>query len=105
MDEAQALNALYALANPQRLALLRLLMARAEGLAAGEIGAALGLSASRLSFHLAALEGAGLIGSVRAGRQVRYAADRRAMGLLIHHLLSDCCAGDPQVTACCRAVA
>jgi DNA-binding transcriptional ArsR family regulator len=105
MDEAQALTALSALANAQRLALVRLLMVRAEGMPAGEIAAALGLSASRLSFHLAALEGAGLIGSRRAGRQVVYAAERAVMGQLIDHLLNHCCAGDPQVSACCRAVA
>lgn len=105
MDQTQALTALSALANPQRLALVRLLMVRDHGMAAGEIGAALGLAASRLSFHLAALEGAGLIGSRRAGRQVVYAAERAVMGQLIHHLLNDCCAGDPQVSACCAVKA
>lgn len=102
MNEAQALNALAALANPQRLALVRLLMGRNGGMPAGEIGGALGLGASRLSFHLGALEAAALIRSQRAGRQVMYAADRQMMGGLIHHLLQDCCACDPQVAACCQ---
>jgi ArsR family transcriptional regulator, arsenate/arsenite/antimonite-responsive transcriptional repressor len=109
MDEAQALTALSALANPQRLALVRHLMGGCvRGQAAGDIGAALGMPPSRLSFHLAVLEGAGLIQSQRAGRHVIYAADRAAMGALMHHLLNDCCAGDPGVSACCqgaRAVA
>jgi len=57
MNRAQALTALQALANDARLDLVRLLMpVGAAGLAAGEIGRALGLSASRLSFHLSALE-------------------------------------------------
>ena len=62
MNRADALTALQALANDARLDLVRLLMpAGSTGLAAGEIGRSLGLAASRLSFHLSALEQAGLI--------------------------------------------
>lgn len=104
MDQSKALTALQALANPQRLSLLRHLMAAGHGgHAAGMLAAHFGLSASRLSFHLAALEGAALIRSRRDGRQVIYSVDRAMMGHLIGHLLNDCCMGDAEVHACCHA--
>ena len=104
MDQSKALAALQALANAQRLTLLRHLMPTGDdGLAAGHIAQALGLSASGLSFHLAAMEGAGLIRSRREGRNVFYAVDRRVIGGLLGHLLNDCCMGDAQVRDCCAA--
>jgi ArsR family transcriptional regulator, arsenate/arsenite/antimonite-responsive transcriptional repressor len=102
MDQSKALMALQALANPQRLALIRHLMG-VPGHAAGSLAACLGISASALSFHLATLESAGLIRSRREGRQVIYSADRAVMGGLIGHLLNDCCMGDAEVAACCMA--
>jgi ArsR family transcriptional regulator, arsenate/arsenite/antimonite-responsive transcriptional repressor len=102
MDQSKALVALQALANPQRLALIRHLMG-VQGHAAGTLAGCLGISASALSFHLATLEGAGLIRSRREGRQVIYSADRTVMGGLIAHLLTDCCRGDAEVQACCMA--
>jgi len=102
MDRSKALDALSALANAQRLDLVRLLMPQGdEGMAAGAIGQALGLSASRLSFHLAALEQAGLIRSRRVARNVIYAADRAGIGGTISFLLADCCMHHPEVMACC----
>lgn len=102
MDQSKALVALQALANPQRLAVVRHLM-RVDGQAAGHLAAGLGISASSLSFHLSTLESAGLIRSRRDGRQLIYAVDRAMMGHLIGHLLNDCCLGDAEVTACCLA--
>ena len=102
MDQSKALLALQALANPQRLSLMRHLIG-VEGHAAGTLAACLGISASALSFHLATLEGAGLIHSRREGRQVIYTANRALMGQLIGHLLNDCCLGDAEVHACCMA--
>jgi ArsR family transcriptional regulator, arsenate/arsenite/antimonite-responsive transcriptional repressor len=102
MDQSKALAALQALANPQRLSLMRHLMA-AQGHAAGTLAASLGISASALSFHLAALGGAGLVQSRRDGRQLIYTANRAMMGHLIGHLLNDCCMGDAEVHACCMA--
>ncbi|MCU0803066.1 MAG: metalloregulator ArsR/SmtB family transcription factor [Rhodobacteraceae bacterium] len=102
MDQSKALVALQALANPQRLALIRHLMG-VQGHAAGTLAGCLGISASALSFHLATLEGAGLIRSRRDGRQVIYSVDRAIMGGLIGHLLNDCCLGDAEVKACCMA--
>lgn len=102
MDQAHALAALSALANATRLDLVRLLIAAGpDGLAASDIADRLGLAASRLSFHLAALERARLVISRRASRNVFYAADKRALGSLIAYLLNDCCAAHPEVCACC----
>lgn len=104
MEKTQALAALSALANDRRLDLMRLLMRAGEaGLAAGEIARRLGLSASRLSFHLAQLDQAGLVRSRRVARNVIYAADVAAIGGIIHYLLNDCCRGDARVRACCQA--
>lgn len=103
MDQTQALAALSALAHETRLQILRLLVPRGqEGLPAGEIGAAVDCAASRLSFHLSAMEQAGLITARRDGRRVIYAARRREIGGLIHYLLNDCCAGDRMVRDMCR---
>lgn len=103
MDQSKALSALSALANPARLDLVRLLMPLgAEGMAAGEIGRALGLSASHLSFHLGTLEGAGLIRSRKVARNVFYSVDAAGMGATIAFLLNDCCMDHPEVVACCR---
>ena len=104
MERGKVLSALSALANDQRLDLIRLLMPKAEtGMAAGDIGRELGLSASRLSFHLAALEQAGLIRSRKVARHVFYAVDPAGLGGTIHYLLNDCCMGNAEVRACCRA--
>lgn len=103
MQQAQALSALSALANDQRLDLLRLLMPLGdEGLTAGDIARRLGLSASRLSFHLGQMEQAGLIRSRRQARNVIYSVDAEGIGRTIGYLLNDCCRGDAKVRACCR---
>lgn len=103
MDQGKALAALAALANETRLALIRLLVTRGEkGLAAGQIAGDFGMSASRLSFHLAALEQAGLIRARRESRNIFYSVDHGTMGGLIAYLLDDCCKSDPQVSACCN---
>jgi DNA-binding transcriptional ArsR family regulator len=104
MDRTRALTALAALANATRLDLVRLLVATGrEGLAASDIAGRLGLSASRLSFHLAALEQAGLVTSRRASRNIFYAADTRGLGGVIGYLLNDCCDAHPEVCACCAS--
>ena len=103
MERSKVLAALAALANDKRLELVRLLMPRGEtGLSAGEIGQHLGLGASRLSFHLAALEQAGLIRSRRASRNVFYTVDLGGLGQTIGYLMRDCCMEHPEVLACCQ---
>lgn len=103
MQKGQALSALAALANDQRLDLVRMLMPLGEeGLSAGDIARRLGLSASRLSFHLSQMEQAGLIRSRRQARNVIYSVDAEGIGRTIGYLLNDCCRGDAKVRACCR---
>ncbi|MCB5409966.1 ArsR/SmtB family transcription factor [Pseudogemmobacter faecipullorum] len=102
MEQSKALAALSALAHSDRLDLIRLLVPlQDEGMAAGQIARALGLSASRLSFHLSQLEAAGLIRSRRVARNVIYAVDARGLGSVISYLLSDCCGDHPEVLAFC----
>ncbi len=102
MERSKVLAALAALAHDRRLELVHLLMDQGDaGLAAGAIGERLGLGASKLSFHLAALEQAGLIRSRRASRNVIYAVDLSGMGATIAYLLRECCQGHPDVLACC----
>lgn len=102
MNEPQALDCLGALANDTRLKIMRLLIpAGAQGMAAGQIGAEVGAPGPRLSFHLNALEAAGLVNSTKSGRSVTYRARHQVMGALIHYLLDDCCCAHPQVQACC----
>jgi DNA-binding transcriptional ArsR family regulator len=63
----------------------------------GDLAARLGMPSSTLSFHLAALEHAGLTQSTRRGRQMFHAA--RIMGLrsLLTFLTETCCAGHPEL--------
>ncbi|MDH5530356.1 MAG: metalloregulator ArsR/SmtB family transcription factor [Paracoccaceae bacterium] len=102
MQKSKALEALSALANPTRLDLVRALMPfGTKGLSAGEIARMLDMSASRLSFHLSALEQASLISSRKAARHVFYAIDTQGLGSVIGYLLNDCCGSHPEISACC----
>lgn len=103
MEQSKVLSALAALAHEARLELLRLLMPHGEnGLTAGDIARHLGHSASRLSFHLAQLEQAGLLRSRKVARNVYYAVDPAGIGGTISYLLNDCCRENPEVLACCQ---
>jgi DNA-binding transcriptional ArsR family regulator len=103
MDSPTAVAALAALAHDRRLAVFRtLVVAGADGLAAGHIAQALAVPPSSLSHHLGLLEQAGLVQVRRAGRSLIYAADFAAMRALIDFLMEDCCQGLalPAATAC-----
>jgi DNA-binding transcriptional ArsR family regulator len=103
VEQSRVLAALSALANDTRLELVRaLIQAGKPGLPAGAIARRLDVSASRLSFHLSALEQAGLIASRRESRNVIYSADMRGLGQVIGYLLHDCCKAHPEVSACCN---
>lgn len=95
MGEAENIvAALAALAQPHRLAAFRMLVeAGPGGLAAGAIATGLDLAPSSLSFHLAQLERAGLVSTVRAGRSILYSADFVAMNALVGYLTENCCGG------------
>ena len=103
MKTPDVIEALSALAHEHRLAVYRLLVQRGpQGLPAGAIGEGIGLVPSSLTFHLQALQRAGLILQRREGRQLIYSADFDAMNGLVGYLTENCCAGSDQAcaTAC-----
>lgn len=69
----------------------------ASGMPAGEIAALLGQAPSTLSFHLSALEQAGLIQSSRQGRQIIYAVRFSGLRALFSYLTETCCGGRPDL--------
>lgn len=98
MKQEAAITGFSALAHATRLDIFRRLVeAGPEGLPAGEIAAAVGISPSSLSFHAGHLQRAGLVRSRRAGRSVFYAADFTAMAGLVDFLTRNCCGGHPEV--------
>ncbi|HET8997001.1 MAG TPA: metalloregulator ArsR/SmtB family transcription factor [Acetobacteraceae bacterium] len=98
MESDAAAASFAALSQPTRLDLIRLLIAQgANGLPAGEIASRLGLPASTLSFHLAALERAGLTQSTRQGRQIIHAARIAGLRQLLGFLTETCCGGRPEL--------
>ncbi|MFB9343472.1 ArsR/SmtB family transcription factor [Aminobacter aganoensis] len=91
-----------------RLKIVRLLVkAGPEGMAAGFIAEAAGVSPSNVSFHLKELERGGVVTARWDARSIVYSADYQALSGLIRFLLEDCCAGNPAIcqpalaTACC----
>ncbi len=98
MELSEAVSAFAALSVDTRLNLLRLLLAEgASGLPAGDLAARLGLPASTTSFHLAALERAGLTQSTRQGRQIIHAARIAGLRQLLAFLTETCCSGRPEL--------
>ena len=102
LPSADVTSALGALAQETRLALFRLLVERGpNGLSAGLIAERLGVPPSSLSFHLRALQNAGLITQRRLSRQLIYAADFAAMNALVSYLTKNCCgSGEACVPVC-----
>ncbi len=98
MDQRQALLGFGALSQETRLGIVRLLVrAGPAGLPAGEIGEAIGVSASNLSFHLKELERAGLATARREARSIIYTANYEVLRGLVGFLMEDCCAGHPKI--------
>ena len=96
MEITNAAACFDALGQPTRLGLMRALLAAGpDGLAAGDIAAALDVPSSTLSFHLRALEGAGLVAATRHGRSLVYAAQVHRLRAVLAFLLDVCCGGDP----------
>jgi ArsR family transcriptional regulator len=94
MKERQAQIAFAALSQETRLRIVReLVVAGPQGLAAGAIAEAVGVSASNVSFHLKELEAAELVRARRDGRSMFYASDHGTLADLIRFLLDDCCSG------------
>ena len=100
MKEKQAVPAFAALAQETRLAIVRRLVKEGpDGLPAGEVAAAVGVSPSNLSFHLKELERAGLVEARRQARSIIYSADFEGLRDLIGFLMKDCCGGRPEICA------
>lgn len=96
METEEAAFAFAALGQGTRLELLRALLdAGPNGLAAGEVAARLGVPASTLSFHLRALDQAGLIAATREGRSLIYAVQFARLRSLLAFLAEACCGGEP----------
>ena len=101
--EAHAISALSALAQPTRLAIVRLLMKHEPvGITAGQIAETIGAPHNTLSSHLAILVRAGLLRSSREGRTIIYRSDVEGMRSVIAFLVDDCCDGHPEL---CNLVA
>tara|TARA_R110002012_G_scaffold47608_7_gene124738 strand:+ start:145 stop:495 length:351 start_codon:yes stop_codon:yes gene_type:complete len=87
-----------ALAQETRLDAFRLLVRHEpEGLAAGEIAQQLGVPHNTLSAHLSVLSRAGWVTSRRQSRSIIYRANLDHMQQTLRFLISDCCAGHPEV--------
>ena len=98
MKSREVIKALGALGQESRLAIVRLLVRSGpDGLSAGAIAKRLNISAPTLSFHLAHLHRAGLVGSRREGRSIIYTASFAGMNVLLTYLTEDCCQGRTEI--------
>ena len=100
MEKTDALAALAALAQENRLDVFRLLVrAGPNGLPAGEVATALRLPPNTLTFHFDRLRMAGLVTVRRDGRSMIYAARFATMNALLAFLTENCCGGAPETCA------
>ena len=102
MEKTNAVTALAALAQDNRLDVFRLLVqAGPDGMPAGAIADALDLAPNTLTFHFDRLRTAGLVTVRRDGRSMIYAAQFDTMNTLVGFLTENCCGG----VSCAPAVA
>src|ERR1700726_5017843 len=95
MKNANAVAALAALAQDNRLDVYRLLVqAGPEGLPAGRVAEELDLAPNTLTFHFDRLRDAGLVTVRREGRSMIYAARFDTMNALLGYLTDNCCQGN-----------
>lgn len=100
MKDVDALAALAALSQENRLAVFRLLVqAGPDGLPAGHVAETLGIAPNALTFHFDRLRSAGLVTVRREGRSMIYAAQFEAMNSLLAFLTENCCQGAPEQCA------
>src|SRR6516162_7195012 len=99
MKNSNAVSALAALAQENRLDVFRLLVqAGPEGMPAGGVAAALKLAPNTLTFHFDRLRDAGLVTVRREGRSMIYAARYETMNALVAYLTEYCCGGRAEVS-------
>jgi ArsR family transcriptional regulator, arsenate/arsenite/antimonite-responsive transcriptional repressor len=95
IDETQALKALTALAQTQRLrAFKALVVAGPEGLTPGTLAQQLDSAPSALSFHLKELAHSGLVDIEQRGRNLIYRANFAQMNGLLAYMTQHCCQGE-----------
>jgi len=100
MRKHDALAALAALAQDNRLDMFRLLVeAGPAGLPAGKVSERLGLAPNTLTFHFDRLREAGLVTVRRDGRSMIYAAQFNTMNGLLAYLTENCCQGAAETSA------
>lgn len=98
MEISESTRIFGALGQESRLALLRLLLAEMPvGVPAGEVADRLGMPSSTTSFHLSALEKAGLVVGNRQGRQIIYSVRLTVLRDLLAFLTEACCGGRPEL--------
>ena len=94
MEKTDAVAALAALAQDNRLDVFRLLVRAGDrGMPAGAVASALDLAPNTLSFHFDRLRQAGLVTCTREGRSLIYAAKYDTMNGLLGYLTENCCEG------------
>src|ERR1700724_1796906 len=94
MEKTDAVTALAALAQDNRLDVFRLLVrAGPDGMPAGAVAEALDLAPNTLTFHFDRLRMAGLVTVRRDGRSMIYAARFEKMNALVGFLTENCCGG------------
>jgi ArsR family transcriptional regulator, arsenate/arsenite/antimonite-responsive transcriptional repressor len=99
METLDAVTALAALAQDNRLEIFRLLVqAGPDGMAAGEVAETLGLAPNTLTFHFDRLRISGLVTVRRDGRSMIYAARFETMNGLVSFLTENCCQGAAATT-------
>jgi ArsR family transcriptional regulator len=95
MEKMDAVAALAALAQDNRLDVFRLLVqAGPQGMPAGAVASALELPPNTLTFHFDRLRMAGLVTVRREGRSMIYAARYETMNGLVEFLTEQCCQGN-----------
>jgi DNA-binding transcriptional ArsR family regulator len=100
MNSDDAIDTFSALAQTTRLKAFRLLVEHEPaGLPAGEIARLMEVPQNTMSSHLAVLSRAGLVGFERNSRTVIYRARLDRVRDIASFLVSDCCAGNPELCA------
>jgi ArsR family transcriptional regulator, arsenate/arsenite/antimonite-responsive transcriptional repressor len=100
MEKMDAVVALAALAQDNRLDVFRLLVqAGPDGMPAGRVAAELDLAPNTLTFHFDRLRVAGLVTVRREGRSMIYAARFETMNALLAFLTENCCQGAAEACA------
>jgi ArsR family transcriptional regulator, arsenate/arsenite/antimonite-responsive transcriptional repressor len=103
MEQSDAVAALAALAQDNRLDVYRLLVqAGPAGMPAGNVASALKLAPNTLTFHFDRLRQAGLVSVRREGRSMIYAARYDVMNDLLGYLTENCCQGQECAPTRCR---